>query len=81
MKNSDIQIFGNALAYEKHFIIHNSEIFGKIENHYYHYLCNLLGIITIKVKPEGHHFPVVRFQLALCYSVSHIRDLKKHLFM
>lgn len=47
----------------------------KVDNHYYHYLCDLLWIITIEIKSEGHHFSVVRFQLALCNSVSHIRDL------
>lgn len=43
---------------------------------YYHYLCDLLRIITIKVKFKGNHLPIVRFQLALCNSVSHIRDLQ-----
>lgn len=45
-------------------------------NHYYHDLCNLLWIITIKVKFEGHHLPVMSLQLAFCYSISHIRDLQ-----
>lgn len=44
--------------------------------HHYHNLCNLLWVVTIKIKFEGHHLPVVRFQLALCYSVSHIRNLQ-----
>lgn len=42
---------------------------------WYHYLCNLLRIITIQVKFEGDHLPVVSFQLALGNSVSDIRDL------
>lgn len=42
---------------------------------WYHYLCNLLRIITIQVKFESDHLPVVSFQLALGNSVSDIRDL------
>lgn len=49
-----------------------------LENHYYHDLCNLLRIVSIKVKLECHHLPVVCFQLTLCYSVSHIRDLQNN---
>lgn len=41
----------------------------------YHYLCNLLRIITVQVKFKGDHLPVVSFQLALGNSVSDIRDL------
>lgn len=48
----------------------------KFANLHYHDLCNLLWIITVKVKFEGHHLPVVSFQLALGYSVTHVRDLQ-----
>lgn len=44
---------------------------------HYHNLCNLLWVIAIKIKLEGHHLPVMGFQLALCYSVSHIRNLQR----
>lgn len=45
------------------------------EKELHHYLCNLLGIITVQVKFEGDHFPVVSLQLALSNPVSDIRDL------
>lgn len=49
---------------------------NKKKKHQYHNKCYLLWVITIQIKFECHHLPVVRFQLALCYSVSHIRDLQ-----
>lgn len=42
---------------------------------WYHDLRNLLRIVTIQVKFEGDHLPVVSFQLALGNSVPDVRDL------
>lgn len=41
----------------------------------YHDLSNLLRVVAVQVKPEGHHLPVVSFQLTLGHSVSSAGNL------
>lgn len=41
----------------------------------YHDLSNLLWVVPVQVKPEGHHLPVVSLQLALGHSVSSAGNL------
>lgn len=44
----------------------------------YHDLSDLLWVVSIKVKPESHHLPVVGLQLTLCYPVPSVGDLHTH---
>lgn len=47
-----------------------------------HDLGDLLRVVSIQVKPEGHHLPVVRLQLTLCYPVApvgYIKDIELRL--
>lgn len=41
-----------------------------------HDLCDLLRVVSIQVKPKGHHLPVVGLKLTLCYSVSPVGDIE-----
>lgn len=40
----------------------------------HHNLCDLLRVVSIEVKPESNHLPVVRLQLTLSHSVPTTRD-------
>lgn len=44
----------------------------------YHDLGDLLRVVSVQVKPESHHLPVVGLQLTLCYPVSSVGDLDAH---
>lgn len=41
----------------------------------YHDLGNFLRVVSVQVKPERHHLPVVGLQLTLCNPVSSVGDL------